>query len=162
MPYAPYGYGRRWLLESHKNCNAGVSIKLLIHCCLRRVFHQLQLRGDQQDLRPVLGRGVPRCGQQLRRGRGGRPRAPVEQRQPANFDELRISTMTRTTTCRSGGFALAVAPPPAMVVAPLRKFIVNVSVRLLRPPYANTASVRPVRRRTRRTITRTSSLTLYA
>ena len=109
-----------------------IPYKLLIYCCLR-VFYRLQPRGDQQDLRPVLGRGVPRCGQQLRRGRGGRPRAPVEQRQPANFDELRISTMTRTMTCRSGGFALAVAPPPAMAVAPLRKFIVNVSVRLLRP-----------------------------
>jgi hypothetical protein len=43
------------------------------------------------------------------------------QRQPADLDELRISTMTRTTTCQSGGFTPAMAPPPA--VAPLHKFI---------------------------------------
>jgi hypothetical protein len=91
-----------------------------------------------------------------------RPRPPAAQRQPADLHKIRISTMTRTTTCQSGGFALAVAPPSAMAVVPWRKLFVNVSVRLLRPPYANTASVRPVRRRTRRTITRTSSLTLYA
>ena len=44
----------------------------------------------------------------------------------ADLDEHRISTMTRTTTCRSGGFAPAVAP--------LRKFIVIIiSVHLLGP-----------------------------
>jgi hypothetical protein len=68
--------------------------------------------------------------------------------------------MTRTTTCRSGGFAPAVAPP--LAVAPLRKFIVIYPYTYSDPPYANTASVRAVHRRTRRTITRTSSLTLYA
>ena len=66
---------------------------------------------------------------------------------PVDLDEIRISTMTRTTTCRSGGFALAVAPPPAMAVAPLHKFIVNASVRLLRP------SVRQHSLRTSRTPT---------
>ena len=102
-----------------------------------------------------------------------RPRPPAAQRQPADLDKIRISTMTRTTTCRSGGFALAVAPPSAMAVAPWRKFIVNVSVRLLGPvvrqhslrtsrtptyetydhPYVKLDVVRVVRRTTSRCFT---------
>ena len=90
-------------------------------------------------------------------------RPPAAQRQPADLDELKISRRTRTTTCRSGGFAppLApsppappLAPPPApplapspLAVAPLRKFIVNISVRLLGP------SVRQHSLRTSRTPT---------
>ena len=93
-----------------------------------------------------------------------RPRPPAAHRQPADLDELQISRRTRTTTCRSGGFALAVAPSPLapplappppppplapspLAVAPLRKFIVNISVRLLGP------SVRQHSLRTSRTPT---------
>jgi hypothetical protein len=43
------------------------------------------------------------------------------QRHQTDPDELRISTRIWTTTCRLGGFALAVVPPPA--VAPLRKLL---------------------------------------
>ena len=123
-------------------------------CCLRRVFHQLQLRGDQQDLRSVLGRDVPRCGQQLRRGRGGR-------------------ACRRRIASRPTSTSLAVAPPPAMAVAPRRKFVVNVPVHLLRPsvrqhslrtsrtpayetydhPYVKLDVVRVVRRTTSRCFT---------
>ena len=82
-------------------------------------------------------------------------RPPAAQRQPADLDELQISRRTRTTTCRSGGFAPPLAPsPPApplapspLAVAPLRKFIVNISVHLLGP------SVRQHSLRTSRTPT---------